>query len=619
MASGLMEFSEWQLQDLTGDVLQQMMDSGLGVSLSGSLHVGGAEGFAATVSGTVNVDSSQLSVQHPGGWSPLPGNLSEYFVMPAFYGTVDFNVNGVNLAMACHATWVAPITLLPGMFEIVAPPSSTASGAQLSVSLRQEATDSDYEWSVKFEGGVYVGGESPTGFLASLSGSINTAEGSASLAIEHAGGWSPLPGNLFVTPAFSGTADFNVDGLYLKMSCEVLFPSGITLVPDMIAFVPHPLTGVLGVDILLTKPTADASYSFAVGFEGGLQLASWLDIPVIGVEGTLSLNGESLLHLMMLEDWTPPLPSVLSGLTLPRFNGTIFLNRLPTLPLPSISLPEVIRLLRAKFPAVPWPEVPNMYLHDLSLPDMSLSEMALAYPSMSWPDPPQTMGLPVVLNVIRIALPNLAWPKMPSVVLPLPSILLPTVIALLRSRFPSFSWPEVPSAYLLDLSLPDMSLSELALAYPSMSWPDPPQTMGLPVLVNLMRIGLPDLAWPVTMPDADQVEWQWAEMPAVPDWQWLDMPALADALGSVLGAFDIPTITSLQLIPGMFELSDLEWNMDIPTFYPNSNLPSFRLSMCSDVDIGGDDGFEARICGAVDMEAKTASLSIVHPGGWSAP
>ena len=533
MASGLMEFSEWQLQDLTGDVLQQMMDSGLGVSLSGSLHVGGAEGFAATVSGTVNVDSSQLSVQHPGGWSPLPGNLSEYFVMPAFYGTVDFNVNGVNLAMACHATWVAPITLLPGMFEIVAPPSSTASGAQLSVSLRQEATDSDYEWSVKFEGGVYVGGESPTGFLASLSGSINTAEGSASLAIEHAGGWSPLPGNLFVTPAFSGTADFNVDGLYLKMSCEVLFPSGITLVPDMIAFVPHPLTGVLGVDILLTKPTAEASYSFAVGFKGGLQLASWLGIPVIGVEGTLSLNGESLLHLMMLEDWTPPLPSVLSGLTLPRFNGTIFLNRLPTLPLPSISLPEVIRLLRAKFPAVPWPEVPNMYLHDLSLPDMSLSELALAYPSMSWPDPPQTMGLPV--------------------------------------------------------------------------------------LVNLMRIGLPDLAWPVTMPDADQVEWQWAEMPAVPDWQWLDMPALADALGSVLGAFDIPTITSLQLIPGMFELSDLEWNMDIPTFYPNSNLPSFRLSMCSDVDIGGDDGFEARICGAVDMEAKTASLSIVHPGGWSAP
>ena len=89
----------------------------------------------------------------------------------------------------------------------------------------------------------------------------------------------------------------------------------------------------------------------------------------------------------------------------------------------------------------------------------------------------------------------------------LPDVNLGAIKETLRLRFPDVSWPELPNIGLLELpNLPRLALSELALRYPQLApWPSAPN---LAFLCNVLRIALPDLAWPDT-PDPNLPEWEW--------------------------------------------------------------------------------------------------------------
>ena len=67
---------------------------------------------------------------------------------------------------------------------------------------------------VEASGGLLVGGDDfESGFFVTIAGTLDTAAQSATISIEHAGGWSPLPAleEFLRTPRFSGSASFNVD------------------------------------------------------------------------------------------------------------------------------------------------------------------------------------------------------------------------------------------------------------------------------------------------------------------------------------------------------------------------------------------------------------------------
>ena len=67
-----------------------------GVNMSGSVRIGGSNGFDATLRGGLDTgaSSAHLSIVHLGGWSPLPGALASYFSTPAFEGYCGLNMPG---------------------------------------------------------------------------------------------------------------------------------------------------------------------------------------------------------------------------------------------------------------------------------------------------------------------------------------------------------------------------------------------------------------------------------------------------------------------------------------------------------------------------------------------
>ena len=123
----------------------------LRASFTSDVLIGGETGFAATVSGTIDTDegSASLTVEHPGGWSPVP-SLADYFATPAFVGSVAFGVGGVRLAMSCDAEFLAPIVIVPDMVQVTGHPQSSAAG----VSAECGVEPADERQRVRLVGGV---------------------------------------------------------------------------------------------------------------------------------------------------------------------------------------------------------------------------------------------------------------------------------------------------------------------------------------------------------------------------------------------------------------------------------------------------------------------------------
>ena len=167
--------------------------------------------------------------------------------------------------------------------------------------------------------------------------------------------------------------------------------------------------------------------------------------------------------------------------------------------LPDISLPSIFLTLTLKFPNVKWPELPAEQLYSLQLPQYDLPQFRLHYPGLQWPPVP---NLAYLCNLVRIAFPDLQWPVFPDLRHPewawpdweLPNVDVTLLLATLRARFPQLAWPDLPHVVLPDLTLPRLPLLDFERHFPQFApWP---KTLNLQFLLNLLRIGLPDLNWP---------------------------------------------------------------------------------------------------------------------------
>ena len=174
------------------------------------------------------------------------------------------------------------------------------------------------------------------GIAATVSGWLDPEQGSASLRVLHAGGWSPVAGDfssIFTTPAFDGTLDLGVDGVALSFFANATFASPLGLVPEypqLIALTAHADVAPRGptISLRIEKLTLAADASFEVTLSSGLQLASDAIYapPLLAVNGSFRRNGTMSLDLSTNETWMP-VPSA-TALQVPPLAGSVDLDLL---------------------------------------------------------------------------------------------------------------------------------------------------------------------------------------------------------------------------------------------------------------------------------------------------
>ena len=251
-------------------------------------------------------------------WNPIP-----ILLVPRLNGTCIFYRNGtVHVGVeAATDRWVIFPSLLEWRDVYVSldvdpfNPSNMSSIPAMRVFAR---------------GGLLVGGDD--GFYATIQGTLDTGARSATLAIQHAGGWSPISAlPMFATPRFDGNVSVNVNGTYLKLAAAAQWeqPFGIG---GLLTFVGHPATSSpgLAVSIDLLKETNASDSVYTVSAEGGLQLGSSDGgPPVLGFRGQFVSDGDSWLELQTIEEWNP-MPILLvprvTGSCILYYNGTVLLD-----------------------------------------------------------------------------------------------------------------------------------------------------------------------------------------------------------------------------------------------------------------------------------------------------
>jgi hypothetical protein len=163
----------------------------------------------------------------------------------------------------------------------------------------QPSASSNAALSVRTSGMIHVGGEG--GFEAILGGEL-AVDGDRStrvtLTIEHAGGWSPVSGNLsssFATPAFQGSVSFGSNSS-IALSASAQWLNKLTLIEDLLVITAHPATGAAGatLSVSLDRPDGSTPFSYAVLLTAGLQLGSNTSgIPLLEVAGAFVSSGTS--------------------------------------------------------------------------------------------------------------------------------------------------------------------------------------------------------------------------------------------------------------------------------------------------------------------------------------
>ena len=250
---------------------------------------------------------SWFELQTLESWSPVP-----FLVVPQLVGTLVVYKDGTILidVEASMDTW----NIIDGMVS--------AQDVQLSFETDpfhpKRVNASNFNIALSAAGGLHVGG-AENGFFATFAGTFNTGEGSASMVVHHAGGWSPLPGlkQYFVTPAFDGEVAYNVDGTYLALVASVQWDAAIGI-PDILLFEGHPDSSLAGPSLALSllQKTRRGSWTYNASFAAGLKLGSGPNSPPsFAVRGLLRSAGVSLLEVEAREEWRPlgdllPMPTL---------------------------------------------------------------------------------------------------------------------------------------------------------------------------------------------------------------------------------------------------------------------------------------------------------------------
>ena len=168
----------------------------LTVGVSGNLQVLGNDGFAASISGSIETETGTMTLElsHDGGWAPIP-SIAHIIRTPGFTGSVSIGgVNQTHLAVAATVTWATSIPLGTEKIKIVGHPLSDASGLKLGVEVTQEEKGGDKEWVLSLEAGIKLFGDHArappvVGFI----GNVNS-EKHVYVQFETADVWTPLAG-----------------------------------------------------------------------------------------------------------------------------------------------------------------------------------------------------------------------------------------------------------------------------------------------------------------------------------------------------------------------------------------------------------------------------------------
>ena len=202
------------------------------ISAWSGARIGGDDGFACTVFGSVNTQlgSAVITLSHAGCqpapgecWSPLPDALARFVPqMPAFTCTAKLNVDGISLVVTCEVRWLQPIELLDGAIKMKGkPPERISAGPTIDIALSRQSNElgAIYDYSVFFEAAwtFHFGVGSLPMLIVSgrfRSRGPSTLDFRLDNANADGGGWQPLPSLMpsFRIPSLLGRATLYPSG-----------------------------------------------------------------------------------------------------------------------------------------------------------------------------------------------------------------------------------------------------------------------------------------------------------------------------------------------------------------------------------------------------------------------
>lgn len=213
----------------------------LQLSMSGRARIGGATGLSGSISGSVHLvedvglRTMQLSVRHPGGWSPLPPSFGEALQTPAFDADLALGP-GSNLSLAAHVQYSDSIELFEGL-TLLGFEGEPATGPALNLSLVNGGADgAEPIFGVSLSAAVRLGQADESSVpLLGLQGQISNA-GDSSLVVTSAS-FVPLP-DLFPdlrAPALVGTILLKEGGGGVTVDARAL-PVALSIANGDLAF-----------------------------------------------------------------------------------------------------------------------------------------------------------------------------------------------------------------------------------------------------------------------------------------------------------------------------------------------------------------------------------------------
>jgi hypothetical protein len=170
-------------------------------------------------SGTTMVPS-KLSFEVKTNRAWVPFDVVPWFVLPAVGGRFDLDDQGIVEIRI----WHEPVTLrLPGnLLNLI---DWQASLRQLRFSIGE--VDMEPELKLHVSGGLLIAPQVYGGFLANISGSLETQISSydshcLSLLVTHSGGWRPFGHDIeVITPPMLGFMTFNASGLAMSVGAQI--------------------------------------------------------------------------------------------------------------------------------------------------------------------------------------------------------------------------------------------------------------------------------------------------------------------------------------------------------------------------------------------------------------
>jgi hypothetical protein len=286
------------------------------IRLQSGLQLGGAHGpptFA--VDGTLNIaGTASISLTMDSPWTPL--SALPALQVPAMTGTMDVDIpnNSIDVTVSNLSPLAASLANAVDMSNC-----DFTVGAAIDIQALASTGPSALTTTMSCD--VSVIPSVSGGFSGTVSGTVDTVEGSVNMVLAHPGGWEPVQGpfaDLFTTPAIDGTLAVNVGGVPLAVTGTATYAGAIALLDDVATITPGL---VLTVDV--NQASTGAAITTRVGLAGGVQLGPAGDLPELVATGNISTaTGTTWLGLATATPWTP-VPTLLPTLDVPRLYGEL--------------------------------------------------------------------------------------------------------------------------------------------------------------------------------------------------------------------------------------------------------------------------------------------------------